>query len=59
MSLSPHIAPALSDDDGAPVRDLSHWGRHSGWGETLSERSACDWAFFQIAIIKKNPRIKA
>jgi hypothetical protein len=36
MSLSPHTAPALSDDDGAPVRGLSHRGSHSGWGETPS-----------------------
>ncbi len=41
MSLSPHASPALSDDDVAPVRELSHWGSHSGGGETPSERSAC------------------
>ena len=34
MSLSPHAAPALSDDDVAPVRELSHRGSHSGGGET-------------------------
>jgi len=37
MSLSPHAAPALSDDDVAPVRELSQRGSHSGGGEkTLS-----------------------
>ena len=30
----PHAAPALSDDDVAPVRELSHRGSHSGGGET-------------------------
>jgi hypothetical protein len=30
MSLSPHAAPALSDDDVAPGRELSHRGSHSG-----------------------------
>jgi hypothetical protein len=34
MSLSSHAAPALSDDEVAPVRDLSHRGSHSGGGET-------------------------
>ena len=34
MSLSPHAAPALSDDNVAPVRELSRWGSHSGGGET-------------------------
>jgi hypothetical protein len=34
MSLSPHTAPALSDDDAAPVRELSHRGSLSGGGET-------------------------
>ena len=34
MSLSPHAAPALSDDDVAPFRELSHRGSHSGGGET-------------------------
>ena len=33
MSLSPHATPALSDDDVAPVRELSHRGSHSGRGE--------------------------
>ena len=32
--LSPHAAPALSDDDVAPVRESSHRGGHSGGGET-------------------------
>jgi hypothetical protein len=32
--LSPHANPALSDDDPAPVRELSHLGSHSGGGET-------------------------
>jgi hypothetical protein len=32
--LSPHATPALSDDDPAPVRELSHLGSHSGGGET-------------------------
>jgi hypothetical protein len=41
MSLSPPAAPALSDDDVAPVRGLSHRGSHSGGGETL-ERKACN-----------------
>jgi len=45
MSLSPHTAPALNDDDGAPVRDLSHWGSHSGGCETPFQRLAGDWAF--------------
>ena len=31
----PHAAPALSDDDVAPLRELSHRGSHSGGGETL------------------------
>jgi len=30
MNLFPYTAPALSDDDGAPVRELSHRGSHSG-----------------------------
>jgi len=30
MSLSPHATPALSDDDVAPVRVVSHRGSHSG-----------------------------
>ena len=34
MSLSPHTAPALSDNDVAPVRGVSHRGSHSGGGET-------------------------
>jgi len=42
MSLSPHAAHALSDDDGAPVRELSHRGSHSGAGETPLERFACN-----------------
>jgi len=42
MSLSPHTAAALSDDDGAPVQGLSHWESQSGWGETPSGRLACD-----------------
>jgi hypothetical protein len=42
MSLSPHTAPALSDDDGAPVWELSHRGSHSGGGEDPFERLACD-----------------
>jgi len=41
MSLSPHAAPALSDDDVAPVRELSHRGSHSGGGETPFKRLAC------------------
>jgi hypothetical protein len=32
--LSPHAAPALSNDDVAPGRELSHRGIHSGGGET-------------------------
>ncbi len=32
--LSPHTAPALSDDDVFPVRGSSHRGSHSGGGET-------------------------
>jgi hypothetical protein len=42
MSLSPHTAPALSDDDVAPVRGLSHRRSHSGGDETPSERLACN-----------------
>ena len=38
MSLSPHTAPALSDDDVASVRELSHLGSHSGGGETPFQR---------------------
>ena len=34
MSLSPHAAPALSDDDSAFVREESHRGSHSGGSET-------------------------
>ena len=34
MSLSPHAAPALSDDDIALVWVLSQRGSHSGGGET-------------------------
>jgi hypothetical protein len=34
MSRSPHAAPALSDYDVAPVRELSHRGSHSGGGES-------------------------
>ena len=34
MSLSLHTTPALSDDDGEPVRGLSHWESESGWVET-------------------------
>ena len=30
----PHAAPALSDNDVAPVRELSDRGSHSGGGET-------------------------
>jgi hypothetical protein len=30
----PHTAPALSDDDVAPVWGLSYRGSHSGGGET-------------------------
>jgi hypothetical protein len=40
ISLSPHTAPALSDDDVAPVRELSHRGSHSSGGETPLERFA-------------------
>jgi hypothetical protein len=40
MSLSPHAAPALSDDDVAPVRELSHRESHSDGGEAPSERLA-------------------
>jgi len=40
MSLSPHAAPALSDDDVAPVREVSHRESHSSGGETPSDRSA-------------------
>jgi hypothetical protein len=36
MSRSPHAAPALSDDDAAPVRELSHRGIHSGGGLSFS-----------------------
>jgi hypothetical protein len=32
--LSPHAAPAFSDDDVTPVREVSHRGSHSGGGET-------------------------
>jgi len=42
MSLSPHATPALSDDDGAPVRELSHRGSHSSGGETPFPRLACN-----------------
>jgi hypothetical protein len=41
MSLSaPRAAPALSDDDRAPVREVSHEGCHSRWDETPSEGGA-------------------
>jgi hypothetical protein len=40
MSLSPHSAPALSDDDAAPVWEVSHRGSHSGIGEKPSGRFA-------------------
>ena len=40
MSLSPHAAPAQSDDDAAPVREESHRGSHSGGSETPSGRFA-------------------
>jgi len=30
----PHTAPALSNDDGAPVRGFPHRVSHSGGGET-------------------------
>ena len=40
MSLSPHTAPALRDDDVAPARELSHRESHSGGGETPLERLA-------------------
>jgi len=40
MSLSPQDAPALSDDDVAPVREVSHRGIHSSGSETPSGRSA-------------------
>ena len=43
----PHTAPELSDDDVAPLRELLHWGSHSGGGETPLERLACNWAFLQ------------
>jgi len=33
MSLSPHAAHALSDDDVAPLQELSHRGSRSGGGE--------------------------
>ena len=36
----PHAAPALSDDDVAPVREVSHRESHSSGGETPSDRSA-------------------
>jgi len=45
MSLSPHAAPALSDDNVAPVRELSLRGSHSGGDETPFQRLACYWAF--------------
>ena len=32
--LPPHAAPAVSDDDVVPVRDLSHRWRHIDGGET-------------------------
>jgi hypothetical protein len=34
MSLSPIAAPALSDDDAVPAREVSHRGSHNGGGET-------------------------
>jgi hypothetical protein len=37
MSLSSHAAPALSDDDGAPVRELSHRGGRSGAAAIIVE----------------------
>jgi len=40
MNLSPHAAPALSDDDVAPVRESSHRGSHGGGGETAFQRLA-------------------
>jgi hypothetical protein len=40
MSLSPQTAPALNDDDVAPVRGLSHRESHSGRGKTPFQRSA-------------------
>jgi len=42
MSLSPHAAPALGDDYGAPVLELSHRASHSGGGETPFPRLACN-----------------
>jgi hypothetical protein len=30
----PPYRPELGDDDVVPVRGLSHWGSHSGGGET-------------------------
>jgi len=42
MSLSPHAAPALSDDDVAPLRELSHRGSQSGGGETPFQRLVCN-----------------
>ena len=41
MNLSPHAAPALSDDDVAPVRELSHRGIPVEGVKTL-ERLACN-----------------
>jgi hypothetical protein len=40
MSLSPHAAPALSDEDVTPVREVSHRGSHSSGGETPFQRLA-------------------
>ena len=54
----PHAAPALSDDDVAPVRELSHRRSHSGGGETPSERFSLELiSFLQSTFIKK--RLKA
>jgi len=38
----PNAAPALSDDDITPAREVSHRGSHNGWSETPSGRLACN-----------------
>lgn len=57
MRLSPHTAPALSDDGVAPVQELSHSGEEPRGDYTPSERFAGNRAFpMKIGLVRSETR---